>query len=102
MPEHERLFQHLIDQLALGGRLAVQMPDNLDEPAHRKMIEAAQDGPWHDKLRGVERTARYRAKWYYTLLQPHCTHIDIWRTTYHHPLAGGIDAVIEWFKGSVL
>ncbi len=23
-------------------------------------------------------------------------------TTYHHPLEGGLDAVIEWFKGSAL
>jgi hypothetical protein len=26
----------------------------------------------------------------------------VWRTTYHHPLAGGASAVVEWFKGSGL
>jgi trans-aconitate 2-methyltransferase len=26
----------------------------------------------------------------------------VWRTVYHHPLAGGADAVVEWFKGSAL
>ncbi len=28
--------------------------------------------------------------------------VDVWRTTYHHPLPGGAPAVVEWFKGSAL
>ena len=102
VPDHETLFPALVAMLAQGGRLAVQMPDNLDEPAHRLMREAAADGPWRDKLEGVERTARYRAEWYYSLLKPRCARVDVWRTTYHHPLEGGVDAIIEWFKGSAL
>ncbi|MDQ3599604.1 MAG: trans-aconitate 2-methyltransferase, partial [Pseudomonadota bacterium] len=31
----------------------------------------------------------------------HCSTVDVWRTTYHHPLAGSA-AVVEWFKGSAL
>ena len=42
------------------------------------------------------------ASWYYGLLRPHCTRVEVWRTTYHHPLTGGADAVVEWFKGSGL
>jgi trans-aconitate 2-methyltransferase len=102
VPDHDTLFPRLVDKLAPGGRLAVQMPDNLDEPAHRVMRETAQDGPWRDTLQGAARTARFQAHWYYALLKPLCAHVDIWRTTYHHPLEGGIDAVIEWFKGSGL
>jgi trans-aconitate 2-methyltransferase len=102
VPDHETVFPSLVGKLSKGGQLAVQMPDNLDEPAHRLMRETAADGPWRDKLKGVERTARYRADAYYSLLKPHCAGVDVWRTTYHHPLAGGVDAVIEWFKGSGL
>jgi trans-aconitate 2-methyltransferase len=100
--DHETLLPGLIYKLAPGGRLAVQMPDNLDEPAHKMMLVAAQDGPWRDKLTGVERTARFRAEAYYALLKTHCAQVDVWRTTYHHPLEGGLDAVVEWFKGSGL
>jgi trans-aconitate 2-methyltransferase len=102
VPGHETLLPRLVHKLAPGGRLAIQMPDNLAEPAHTAMREVAANGPWSERLKGVERTARYDATWYYTLLKPHCARVDVWRTTYHHPLEGGIDAVVEWFKGSAL
>ncbi|SDQ56814.1 trans-aconitate 2-methyltransferase [Paraburkholderia fungorum] len=102
VPDHQRLFPSLVNKLAPGGSLAVQMPDNLDEPAHRLMREVAAQGPWADRLKGVERTLRLGADWYYALLKPLCARVDVWRTVYHHPLAGGADAVVEWFKGSAL
>lgn len=36
----------LVAKLAPGGALAIQKPDNLDDPAHRLMRETAADGPW--------------------------------------------------------
>ena len=102
VPDHERVFPSLVSRLALGGSLAVQMPDNLDEPAHHLLREIAAHGPWAHKLKGVERTLRYGADWYYDLLKPLCARVDVWRTVYHHPLAGGADAGVEWFKGSAL
>lgn len=102
LPAHASLFPKLIGKLAPGGHLAVQMPDNLDEPAHRLMREVAATGPWAEKLEGVERTERFDARRYYALLSPLCSRVDIWRTTYYHPLHGGADAVVEWFKGSAL
>jgi trans-aconitate 2-methyltransferase len=102
VPHHEVLFPRLVSKLAPNGVLAVQMPDNLDEPAHRLLRDIAVDGPWAEKLKSVERTPRFGADWYYPLLAPHCTRLDVWRTTYYHPLPGGADAVVEWFKGSAL
>lgn len=102
VPDHERLLPSLVAKLAPGGSLAVQMPDNLDEPAHRLLREIAANGPWAHKLKGAERTLRHGADWYYALLAPLCARVDVWRTVYHHPLAGGADAVLEWFKGSAL
>lgn len=102
VPDHERLLPALIAKLAPGGSLAIQMPDNLDEPAHRLLRELAAQEPWASRLQGVERTMRHGAGWYYELLRPLCARVDVWRTVYHHPLAGGADAVVEWFKGSAL
>jgi trans-aconitate 2-methyltransferase len=80
------------------------MPDNLDEPAHRLMREIAVDGPWAGKLAAAasKRTRMASADWYYGILQGCCSRVDVWRTIYHHPLAGGAAAVVEWFKGSGL
>ncbi|WP_301235029.1 trans-aconitate 2-methyltransferase [Pandoraea cepalis] len=102
LPDHETLYPRLVDCLAPGGSLAVQTPDNLDEPAHRLMREVAADPRWAATLKGVERTARHGATFYYPLLRALCSRVDIWRTTYYHPLAGGAPAVVEWFKGSAL
>jgi trans-aconitate 2-methyltransferase len=104
VPDHAALFPRLVAKLAAGGHLAVQMPDNLDEPAHRLMRETAAEGPWAAKLADASRAraARADAAWYYGMLRPHCARVDVWRTTYHHVLAGGAAAVVEWFKGSGL
>jgi trans-aconitate 2-methyltransferase len=46
VPEHATLFPALVGRLAAGGGLAIQMPDNLDVPAHQLMREIAAEGPW--------------------------------------------------------
>jgi len=102
VPNHAVVFPRLVAKLAPGGSLAVQVPDNAEEPAHRLMRELAAEGRWAGKLASVTRIARESARWYYEFLNPHCSRVDVWRTTYHHPLAGGAAAVVEWFKGSSL
>jgi trans-aconitate 2-methyltransferase len=104
VPDHAALLPRLVGALAAGGSLAVQMPDNLGEPVHRLMREIAADGPWAGRLDGAAalRQPRRSAEWYYGLLRPHCARVDVWRTTYHHPLAGGADGIVQWFMGSGL
>ena len=46
VPGHECLLPALLSKLAPAGSLAVQIPDNLDEPAHCLMREIAAGGPW--------------------------------------------------------
>jgi len=104
VPDHAALFPALAARLAPDGILAVQMPDNLDEPAQRLMRVLAADGPWSHKLAAAARTRVpiEGADWYYKLLRSSCAKVDVWRTTYYHPLAGGENAIVEWFKGSGL
>src|SRR5690606_20432390 len=50
LPDHPAVLRRLIGCLAPGGALAVQMPDNLGEPSHRLMREAAADMPFAGKI----------------------------------------------------
>lgn len=102
VPDHQQLYPRLVSRLNSGGTLAVQTPDNLEEPAHRLLREVAAQGPWAQKLSGFALPPRHDAAFYYRLLKPECRQVDVWRTTYHHALAGGAAAVVEWFKGSAL
>jgi trans-aconitate 2-methyltransferase len=103
LPDHAAVFPALVAKLAPGGCLAVQVPDNLDEPAQRLMREVASEDPWRAKLVGADR-ARVQidsAEGYYRLLRARCGRVDVWRTTYYHPLADA-NAIVEWFKGTGL
>ena len=58
LPNHLDIFERLMDALVPGGVLAVQMPDNRNEPSHLLMEEAAHAGPWRDAfLRNPARRA---------------------------------------------
>lgn len=103
VPDHAAVFPALVHRLAPGGSLAVQVPDNLDERAQTLMREIARESPWRDKLAGAERdrVPIEPADWFYRLLRPHCERVDVWRTTYYHPLANARE-IVEWFKSTGL
>jgi trans-aconitate 2-methyltransferase len=103
VPGHETLLPAIAGRIAGRGALAIQMPDNLDQPSHVAMRETAAAGPWREKLleAAAARTTLPAADWYYGLLRPFFAKVDIWRTTYHHPLAGA-EAIVEWVKGTGL
>ena len=101
VPEHGDLFPKLVSKLNKGGTLAAQMPDNLQEPAHVLARQLAQDPRWAHKIAEVRHPPRHSPDFYYALLREHCSAVDVWRTTYYHPLADH-QAIVEWFKGTAL
>ena len=101
-PDHAALFRRLIEALAPGGVLAVQMPLSWDTLHHRLMRETVAEEPWVSRFADV--TARVQVmspEAYYDVLAPLCDDVDIWSTTYLHVLAGE-NAVLEWMKGTAL
>ncbi len=99
---HQVLFPRLMSLISVGGALAVQMPDNWDQPSHRLISRLVDDPRWRSRTaqaflgHPVADPAEYRA-W----LRPTAVDIDLWRTTYYHVLEGS-DAMLGWVKGSVL
>lgn len=104
IPDHAALLPRLAGYLRPGGTLAIQMPNNLLQASHIAMCNIAAQPEWAHKLSPdlARRTPIHDPAWYFEVLQPHCSAIDIWQTIYCHHLRGGIDEIVEWFKGSAL
>ncbi|HEY0208146.1 trans-aconitate 2-methyltransferase [Acerihabitans sp.] len=101
--DHETLFPRLFSLTAPGGCLAVQMPDNRDEPSHGEMRRIAQEMPWRQYIgeaAGI-RVRILRAQQYYDLLAPEAVAVDIWRTTYFHVMPS-VGAIVEWLRATGL
>ncbi|WP_051660736.1 trans-aconitate 2-methyltransferase [Bosea sp. 117] len=101
VPDHLIVFERLLDTLPEGGVLAVQMPDNVEEPSHRLMRETAASGPWAGKLANASRDVLPTVGEYYDRLKPHAQRVEIWHTNYNHALDGA-PAIVEWFKSTAL
>ena len=103
VPGHEALFPRLFALLAPGGVLAVQMPDNLDQPSHRAMRELAALPPWSQWLADAAalREKPLAAAAYYDLLAPQAAAVDVWHTIYRHPMASP-EAIVDWLRSTGL
>jgi trans-aconitate 2-methyltransferase len=103
VPDHLAVMARLLAAMPSGGVLAVQMPDNLDEPSHRAMRDVARSGPWREELAGALalRSALPPPSAYYDRLRSQAVRVDIWHTIYNHPLDGPA-AIAEWVKGTGL
>jgi trans-aconitate 2-methyltransferase len=103
VPDHARLIPRLFAALAPGGVLAIQMPDNRDEPTHRLMRELADEEPWAEAIGDYSklRTELFSIDRYYDLLAAEAAHVDVWRTAYQHPMASAA-AIVEWVRATGL
>lgn len=75
----------------------MQMPDNWQEPSHTLMRQVASEMGLPDRGRQplLPPAARY------DLLSRRGCEVDIWRTTYFHPLASH-QAIVDWLQGTGL
>lgn len=103
VPNHLKHMQRLLGSLGPGGVLAVQMPDNLDEPSHILMRDVAYQEPWRHQLSQAAelRDSLPKPGEYYDALQPLCSRLDIWHTVYNHVLDDAV-SIVEWVKGTGL
>ncbi len=102
LSDHRALFTALMDSVAPGGVLAVQMPRNFSAPSHTAMADAAREGPWRDILEPLLRPAPVaEPDYYYDVLTAAGADPVIWETEYVQVLEGD-DPVKEWTKGTWL
>jgi trans-aconitate 2-methyltransferase len=96
VPDHPGLFPRLMARVAAGGALAIQMPGNYDAEAHRLMRVVASHFPGTEN---VGEWFTHGMEFYYDLLAPRATRVDLWATEYFHVMDGP-EAIVEWYKGS--
>ena len=103
VPDHESLIPRLFAALAPGGVLAIQMPDNRQEPTHRLMRAVAADAPWAEPIGDADRlrTELLGIGGYYDLLARDAANVDVWHTIYQHRMASAA-AIVEWVRGTGL
>lgn len=102
VPDHRALLPRLMEFVASGGTLAVQVPRNFGEPCHTLIRDVAAGKPWAKKFETV------RDWWhvlvpeeYFATLEACAKAIDIWETRYVQVLTGE-DAVFRWMSGTGL
>jgi trans-aconitate 2-methyltransferase len=100
LPDHARVVPEWFAEVAPGGALAFQVPNNFDQPSHRLMRETR--GTWSARTTSVRATNPVEsAAFYYDLLAPSARSVDIWQTTYEHVMADA-PAIVDWVKGTGL
>ena len=97
--DHAALFPQLLNRSRKA--LAVQMPANLDAPAHQLMRELAESPHWRSSLSNVQQWFSHEPGFYYDRLAPRTSKLDIWQTTYIHVMPTP-EAIVEWYKGTGL
>ncbi|KAA8616641.1 Tam Trans-aconitate methyltransferase [Pyrenophora tritici-repentis] len=104
----------LFQGLSTGGVVAIQVPDNYNEPSHALMRVTASlpDKPWapffkDTKIGDLADEERpdldpiQPPTEFYNALIPHAGGVNVWRTMYHHVLKDA-RAIVEWVKGTGL
>ena len=100
VPDHPR-FPRLLENLALGGLLAVQMPATGQALYHACLTRVLAQPRWHAIAGARTYTHPLSAGAYHDLLAPTAASLEIWETLYHHVLAGP-EAVTAWTSSTAL
>lgn len=101
IPDHAQLLPFLMRHIAPDGALAVQMPDNMDEPLYRIIDEVAAQPKWNFTPAAFPHNSILSPEAYYDILTACSSSIDVWKTIYYHTLPG-CRAMVDWVKGSRL
>ncbi|MCW5710220.1 trans-aconitate 2-methyltransferase [Shinella sp.] len=103
LPDPVALMARLVEGLRPGGVLAVQMPDNRNEPSHLLMEESALAGPWRGAFaEGMPRRGPMPdPAACFDALGPKAARVDVWHTVYNHPMADAA-AIVDWVKATGL
>lgn len=102
LDDHETLIPGLLDAIAPGGWLAIQMPRNFGAPSHTSIVETIEQGSWRARLEPhLRRKPVAEPAHYWRLLCARAKSLEIWESEYLQVLSGD-NPVAEYTKGTWL
>lgn len=101
VPEHKALLPRLIGQLKPGGVLAVQLPNNFQEPVHRVLERLSTSEKWRMHFPSPRIFHQLTPEQYFDLLCGSVSNFTMWETIYYHRLPSH-QAILEWYRGTGL
>jgi trans-aconitate 2-methyltransferase len=101
LPDHLRVMQHIIDDMRRGAVLAIQMPDNLEEPTHAMMREVAASAAFKSIPFPSSRSAVLGEAAYKDALSSKVSTLKVWRKTYDHRVSSH-RGIAEFFAATGL
>lgn len=102
LSDHAKVCRHWMEQVAPGGALAVQQPAHYDGAMRHEILKVSCDPAWNDRMDAARAAITCEPpSFYYDVLQPIASRVDLWETTYYHVLGAPKD-VLEWFGGTGL
>jgi trans-aconitate 2-methyltransferase len=100
IPDHDLLIPRFFAIVNPKGSLAVQVPANNESPVHKALLTVSSREKWSRFTSGSEKQLTYRtAEYYYNILSPLSSELDLWEIIYHHVLDSHA-GMIEWYKGT--
>ncbi|MDB5300999.1 MAG: Trans-aconitate 2-methyltransferase [Phycisphaerales bacterium] len=100
--DHATAYPKIFSRVAPGGALATQVPSDLDAPAHTLMRDLAASEFWRRKFtHEIREWHVHDVPFYYDVLAPLASRLDLWTTEYVHVMPGA-EAIVEWYRGTGL
>ena len=102
LDDHQTLVPNLLQQLAPGGTLAVQMPQTAESKYSRCIYNVMRSPRWKAKVGDMSLHPDPRpAAFYYDAIAPFAAEAEVWETNYNHVLPGA-HPVRDWMLGTSL
>lgn len=101
LPDHGVLYPQLFSHVAPDGALAFQIPSSEDRPAYRLLREMAASIAWRKWFPTGRVRTWHSQQWefYYDLLAPLATSVNVWLTEYFHVMPNA-ESIVEWYRAT--
>jgi trans-aconitate 2-methyltransferase len=100
IPDHEKLLNGFCSLLSDNGVLAFQAPMFNHMPIRQAIAKVARESRWKSKLENCASVFTFHeAGFYYDLLSPRLSSLELWETYYLHVLESH-EAIIDWIQST--